>query len=57
MYGIQFILNEKERKNVTSLLNRFQVKNGSRLLYNGWSDSQSLHLRNEVIGNRPFLVV
>ena len=27
MYGIQFILNDKERRNVTSLLNRFQVKN------------------------------
>jgi Tfp pilus assembly protein PilZ len=26
MYGIQFILHDKERKNVTSLLNRFQVK-------------------------------
>lgn len=26
MYGIQFILNDKERKNVTPLLNRFQVK-------------------------------
>ena len=27
MYGIQFILNDRERRNVTSLLNRFQVKN------------------------------
>ena len=26
MYGIQFILNDKERRNVTSLLNRLQVK-------------------------------
>ena len=26
MYGIQFILNEKQRRNVTALLNRFQVK-------------------------------
>ena len=27
MYGIQFILNDREKRNVTSLLNRFQVKN------------------------------
>ena len=26
MYGIQFILNDKERRNITALLNRFQVK-------------------------------
>ena len=26
MYGIQFILNDKERKDLTALLNRFQVK-------------------------------
>ena len=49
MYGIQFILNEKERKNVTSLMNQLQVKLRKSVSCNGGFEPTPINYSRESI--------